>query len=192
MLTRSRSGSTIIPYGIAGLLSVTLLLSGCGGGSGGGSGGGTSSFSVARGIAADSGGNVYITGDTDGTLGDTSAGDYDMFVIKRTQGMARSGYNSSGPPYMRRRRGLPSTMGETSTLPAIRITIRRIPQALAIASCWSSLTAAEPVSGNGSSARMGTREPMRCPPITAGMCSYRDLRGTVSTALRMPGDRTCS
>ena len=40
------------------------------------------------GITSDSGGNVYVTGSTVGALdGNTSAGGYDLFVVK---------YNSSG------------------------------------------------------------------------------------------------
>jgi len=84
MPTRSRFATTIIPCGTVGLLSVMLFMSGCGGGSG--SGGGAASFSVARGIAADSGGNVYVAGDTNEALGGESTGSYDMFVIKRTPG----------------------------------------------------------------------------------------------------------
>jgi len=49
---------------------------------------GTSYYDVARGVATDSSGNVYVTGDTYGGLdGNTSAGYYDLFVVK---------YNSSG------------------------------------------------------------------------------------------------
>ena len=49
---------------------------------------GTSSRDVANGVATDSSGNVYVTGDTTGGLdGNTSAGSNDLFVVK---------YNSSG------------------------------------------------------------------------------------------------
>jgi len=49
---------------------------------------GTSSWDIAHGVATDSSGNIYVTGYTKGGLdGNTSAGDYDLFVVK---------YNSSG------------------------------------------------------------------------------------------------
>ena len=49
---------------------------------------GTSSSDVGQGITSDSSGNVYVTGYTKGDLdGNTSAGSYDLFVVK---------YNSSG------------------------------------------------------------------------------------------------
>ena len=49
---------------------------------------GTSSDDYANGVATDSSGNVYVTGDTYGGLdGNTSAGYNDLFVVK---------YNSSG------------------------------------------------------------------------------------------------
>ena len=49
---------------------------------------GTSSSDTAYGVATDSSGNVYVTGDTYGGLdGNTNAGDYDIFVVK---------YNSDG------------------------------------------------------------------------------------------------
>mgnify|MGYP000022815785 CR=1 FL=1 len=49
---------------------------------------GTSSDDVANGVATDSSGNVYVTGWTNGGLdGNTSAGEYDLFVVK---------YNSDG------------------------------------------------------------------------------------------------
>lgn len=75
-------GSSFIRGGLAGLLSVTIFLAGCGGGSGGGD----SSFSSARGVAVDGGGNVFIAGDTNATLGPGSMGDSDMFVIKNDPG----------------------------------------------------------------------------------------------------------
>ena len=48
---------------------------------------GTSSFDETSGIATDTSGNVYVTGTTDGGLDGTSAGSYDLFVVK---------YNFSG------------------------------------------------------------------------------------------------
>jgi uncharacterized delta-60 repeat protein len=49
---------------------------------------GTSSNDNATGVATDSSGNVYVAGQTEGGLdGNTSAGNYDLFVVK---------YNSSG------------------------------------------------------------------------------------------------
>jgi len=43
---------------------------------------------IAKGVATDSSGNVYVTGDTSGGLdGNTNAGRSDLFVVK---------YNSSG------------------------------------------------------------------------------------------------
>jgi len=49
---------------------------------------GTSSDDSARGVATDSSGNVYVTGRTSGGLdGNTSAGGFDLFVVK---------YNSDG------------------------------------------------------------------------------------------------
>ena len=50
---------------------------------------GTSSDDYASGVATDSSGNIYVTGYTEegGLDGNTSAGDYDLFVVK---------YNSSG------------------------------------------------------------------------------------------------
>lgn len=48
---------------------------------------GTSSSDYGRGIAVDTSGNVYLVGQTGGTLADTSAGNNDVFIRK---------YNSSG------------------------------------------------------------------------------------------------
>ena len=48
---------------------------------------GTSNDDVAKGVATDSSGNVYVTGYTNGGLDGTNAGDYGLFVVK---------YNSSG------------------------------------------------------------------------------------------------
>ena len=49
---------------------------------------GTSSGDYAEGVATDSSGNVYVTGYTTGGLdGNSSSGDYDLFVVK---------YDSSG------------------------------------------------------------------------------------------------
>jgi hypothetical protein len=48
---------------------------------------GTSSSDSSGSVSADGLGNVYISGDTDGSLGATNAGDYDAFVSK---------YNSAG------------------------------------------------------------------------------------------------
>jgi hypothetical protein len=58
---------------------------------------GTSSDEKAYGVATDSSGNVYATGITAGALdGNTSAGDYDIFVVK---------YNSSGTKQWTRQLG---------------------------------------------------------------------------------------
>ncbi len=48
---------------------------------------GTSGDDQANGVATDSSGNVYVTGFTQGGLDGTSAGNFDIFVVK---------YNSSG------------------------------------------------------------------------------------------------
>ena len=48
---------------------------------------GTSSAEYANGVATDSSGNVYVTGETAGGLDGTSAGGHDLFVVK---------YNSDG------------------------------------------------------------------------------------------------
>ena len=49
---------------------------------------GTLWWDTGWGVATDSSGNVYVTGDTNGELeGNTNAGDYDLFVVK---------YNSNG------------------------------------------------------------------------------------------------
>ena len=52
---------------------------------------GSSGEDNAYGVATDSSGNVYVTGSTRGGLdGNTSAGSYDLFVVK---------YNSDGEKY---------------------------------------------------------------------------------------------
>jgi hypothetical protein len=48
---------------------------------------GTAFDDIAYGISIDTSGNAYITGSTDGTLGDSNYGEYDIFVTK---------YNSDG------------------------------------------------------------------------------------------------
>ena len=49
---------------------------------------GTSTFDRGNGVATDSSGNIYVTGYTQGGLdGNTSSGEWDIFLIK---------YNSSG------------------------------------------------------------------------------------------------
>ena len=48
---------------------------------------GTSDYDSSNGVAVDSAGNVYITGNTEGSLGKTNAGSYDAWVAK---------YNTSG------------------------------------------------------------------------------------------------
>ena len=62
---------------------------------------GTSSYEVGRGITSDSSGNIYVTGDTGGSLdGNTSAGGNDLIVVK---------YNSSGVKQWTKQLGTSST-----------------------------------------------------------------------------------
>ena len=62
---------------------------------------GTSSTDNAYGVATDSSGNVYVTGNTNGGLdGNTSAGSWDLFVVK---------YNSSGTKQWTKQLGTSST-----------------------------------------------------------------------------------
>ena len=61
---------------------------------------GTSSSDRGEDVAVDSSGNVYVTGQTDGALTGTNAGDYDIFLTK---------YNSSGDQQWMRQTGASSS-----------------------------------------------------------------------------------
>jgi len=50
---------------------------------------GTSQIDHAHGIATDSSGNVYVTGNTSGDLDGSNAGSYDLFVVKYDSGGAK-------------------------------------------------------------------------------------------------------
>jgi len=64
---------------------------------------GSTSDDVAKGVATDSSGNVYVTGGTEGSLGgNTSVGGYDMFLVK---------YNSAGVNQWTRQLGTASEDG---------------------------------------------------------------------------------
>jgi len=129
-----------------------LTFAGCGGGGGGEGGGGSAlpvgglpeynwsnhfgggtGITAARGIAVDTEGNIYITGqfeqmvnfaaDFSGTETKTSDGGTDIFITKSLPAVTTAGRGVSAAPVMMLPTGLPSMLPAIFTLPVVSETL---------------------------------------------------------------------